>query len=303
MPAPTGLIFDIRRYAVHDGPGIRTTVFLKGCPLACWWCHNPESQEAGPEMIFREARCAHCGECAAACLQGAIGWQDGLPVTDAALCLRCGACAEACPSGAREISGRDWTVAAVMAQVRRDITFFDESGGGITLSGGEPLYQPEFSAALLRACRAEDIHTALDTSGFAPWEVLDGLREAVDLFLYDVKLMDEALHLKYTGVSNRLILDNLRRLADLGQRIILRVPLIPGLTDSEENIRAIAGLARSLPHTPRVDLLPYHDAARLKYQRLGLEYPLPAGAALAGGKLDDLARILHEYDIETKIGG
>lgn len=303
MPAPTGLIFDIRRYAVHDGPGIRTTLFLKGCPLACWWCHNPESQGAGPELIFREARCAHCGECVAACPQGAIRMQGSVPVTEAGLCLRCGACAEACPTQARQLTGRDWTVADVMAQVRRDVSFFDESGGGVTLSGGEPLYQPEFCAALLRACKAEDIHTALDTSGFAPWEVLDGLRESVDLFLYDVKLVDDDLHLKYTGVSNGIILDNLRRLADLGQHIILRVPLIPGITDGEENIRAIAGLAQALPGTPRVDLLPYHDAARLKYQRLGLEYPLPAGAALAAGQVENLARILQEYEIETKIGG
>lgn len=303
MPAPTGLIFDIRRYAVHDGPGIRTTVFLKGCPLSCWWCHNPESQSAEPQLMFREARCAHCGACAQACPQAAIAWQGGLPVTEAARCTRCGACTRACPAGARELTGQDLNVPQVMALLRRDVAFFDQSGGGVTLSGGEPLDQPEFSAALLRACQAEDIHTALDTCGYAPWEVLDEVRTHTDLFLYDVKLMDDDLHRRYTGVSNRLILENLRRLAGLGHKIILRVPLIPGITDGEDNLRAIAELARSLPNTPRVDLLPYHDAARLKYQRLGIAYPLPAGAALDAGRPQQLARILQEYQLETRIGG
>jgi pyruvate formate lyase activating enzyme len=303
MSDPTGLIFDIRRFSIHDGPGIRTTVFLKGCALTCRWCHNPESRSAEPELIFRETRCAHCGECVKACPQGAITWQDDLPLTDPMRCTRCGTCAEACPSQARELLGRTWTVPGVMAQLRRDISFYDESGGGVTLSGGEPLDQPVFTAALLSACKAEDIHTALDTSGFCKWDALDDMRGDVDLFLYDIKLMDDSLHREYTGVSNRLILENLKRLAKSGHRIILRVPLINGITDGEDNLRAVAELAQSLPNILRVDLLPYHDTARLKYRRLGLEYTLAPEYSLDAGALEDHEHLLKSYQLETRIGG
>lgn len=303
MHNPSGLIFDIRRYGVHDGPGIRTTVFLKGCPMGCWWCHNPESQSADPVVIFRETRCAHCGECLKACPNGAISWENNLPVTNLAICTHCGTCAEACPTQARELLGRLWPVSDVMAIIRRDVAFYDESNGGITLSGGEPLYQPAFTAALLHACKAEDIHTALDTCGFSPWNILDDLRTDVDLFLYDIKLMDDSLHRQYTGVSNHLILDNLRRLADLGHNIKLRVPLIHGITDAEDNISAIVELAQSLPNILGVDLLPYHDAGRLKYLRLGMEYPLPISPTLDEERLANLMKIFIGNHIETRIGG
>ncbi len=303
MASPTGLVFDIRRYAVHDGPGIRTTVFLKGCPLNCWWCHNPESQSPDPEIMYREARCAHCGQCLSACPQNAIAWQHDAPITNPARCTRCGACAQLCPTQARELTGECMSVEHVMRLVRRDIQFYDESGGGVTLSGGEPLYQSEFTAALLRACKKEEIHTALDTSGFAAWQILDDIRSDVDCFLYDIKLLDDARHIQYTGVSNQIILENLHRLAQRGHAIILRLPLIPGITDGEENIQAVAQLARSLPTVLRVDLLPYHDAARLKYQRLGIAYPLPPDISLPAEHVNRLASILQTNRIRTKIGG
>jgi len=298
-----GLIFDIRRYSVHDGPGIRTTVFFKGCPLRCWWCHNPESLSSRPEMVFRETRCARCGTCLRTCQRGAILWGYGLPLTDAARCDLCEACVQTCPSQAREIAGRWLSIRDVMAVIRRDVTFYDESGGGVTFSGGEPLLQAGFLDGLLQACKAEEIHTALDTSGYAPWKVLDGLRQWVDLFLYDLKLMDDTLHKKYTGVSNRLILSNLKRLARLGHRIVLRLPLIPGITAGEENIQQVSALARELPNIERTDLLPYHDTARLKYQRLGLEYRLPPNAALAEGQPAQIAELFAAYNLRTKIGG
>jgi len=303
MSDPTGLIFDIHRYAIHDGPGIRTTIFLKGCPMACRWCHNPESQDGDLTLIFREIRCAHCGECLAACTNGAISWQSGVPVTNQAICTCCGTCVDACATRARELIGTTRTISEVMRIICRDTPFFEESRGGVTLSGGEPLYQPAYTRALLQACKYEEIHTVLDTSGYSTWEILDELRTDVDLFLYDIKLMDDNLHRQYTGVSNQLILENLKRLAENGHRVILRVPLINGITDSEENIYAIVKMAQSLPNIQRIDLLPYHDAARLKYHRLGLEYQLPSSSTLDEDRIASLLQILQSFQIETRIGG
>ena len=270
-----GIVFDIRRYSIHDGPGIRTTVFLKGCALSCRWCHNPESQSRGAEAILRESRCIRCGACVEACAHGAIAWTDSRPVTDRAACAACGSCAAVCYAEAREIAGREMTAAEVLAEVVRDVPFFLESGGGVTLSGGEPLLQPEFAAAVLGAARARGIHTALDTCGYAPWGVLDGLRRDVDLFLYDLKLMDDERHRRFTGVSNSLVLDNLRALCSEGHAVALRVPVVPGVNDDEENLDALGDFAAGLPRLAGVDLLPYHNIGMDKYARLDRTYPLP----------------------------
>ena len=267
----TGIVFDIKKFSIHDGPGIRTTIFFKGCPLRCWWCHNPESQSPEPELTFRKSRCIGCGACREACSRGAIAADLSV---NAELCTLCGECVTACYAEAREMVGREMSVAQVMAEIERDVPFYDESGGGVTFSGGEPLAQPDFLLALLQACREREIHTAVDTCGFAPWQVLDKIRRHVDLFLYDLKLMDEAEHIRYTGVSNKLILKNLEMLAERGHDITLRVPIIPGINDSDEHIRQLGAFAATLPHLNRVDVLPYHNIAAEKYQRLSRVYKL-----------------------------
>ena len=264
----SGVVFDIRRFSVHDGPGIRTTVFFKGCPLRCPWCHNPEGLSAAPELVWRAERCIRCGSCIAACPEDALQQLDDLPALDASRCTLCGICADECFAQAREVMGRAMDVDAVLAQVERDLPFYEESGGGVTFSGGEPLAQPEFLADLLRGARARGIHTALDTCGYAPWDTLDGLRTDVDLFLYDLKLVDEERHRSVTGVANTVILDNLERLADRGHHIVLRLPLVPGINDDEANLRAIGLLAGRLG-VERVVVLPFHRLGRDKYARLG----------------------------------
>jgi pyruvate formate lyase activating enzyme len=274
-PLATGILFDIRRYSIHDGPGIRTTVFLKGCALSCLWCHNPESQGSGPDLILRDNRCIRCGACVEACEHGAIAWTDGRPVTDRAKCRGSGRCTAVCYADARSLAGRSMSVEEVLAVVERDRPFYEESGGGLTVSGGEPLLQPFFTAALLKAAKARGIHTALDTCGHASWRSLDRLRRDVDLFLYDVKLMDEARHKLFTGAPNRRILENLRALAAAGHRIVLRVPLVPGINDDEENLDALRRFAASLPGLAGLDLLPYHRIGVDKYARVGRTYPLP----------------------------
>jgi pyruvate formate lyase activating enzyme len=300
---PRGLVFDIRRYSIHDGPGIRTAVFFKGCPLDCWWCHNPESQSPQAEMMFRESRCIRCGACLEACPEDAIRQKGGWPVIDDARCTLCGLCADACQTEARERVGREVTVAEVVAEARRDLAFYEESGGGVTLSGGEPLAQREFALALLQACQAEGLHTALDTCGHTPWEALDRAREHVDMFLYDLKLMDDARHLQLTGVSNALILGNAQALARRGHAMRLRVPVITGINDDTINIRQIGEFASALPGRPEVDLLPYHLAALDKYARLGRPYRLPAAQAPSEARLEEITRILEGYGLRVSTGG
>lgn len=269
----TGLVFDIKRFSIHDGPGIRTTVFFKGCPLSCKWCHNPESQAAGVERILRSNRCVRCGACMVACTAGAISRNGQSFETDEGKCTLCGACAEACYAEAREMVGRQMSVPDLMHEIQRDVVFYEQSGGGVSISGGEPLMQPRFLLALLQACRAAEIHTALDTCGYAPWETIDAIRGYVDLFLYDLKPMNEQQHREFTGVSNKIILDNLQALSQAGHDIILRVPVIPNITDGKDNIRRLADFAGELAHLRGVDLLPYHGIAADKYERLGKEYP------------------------------
>jgi len=297
-----GIIFDIKRFSIHDGPGIRTTVFLKGCPLSCSWCHNPEGQVSGQELMLRYDRCIACGACVAICAEDAVAWDSDTLVTNRERCQGCGACVELCYAGARELVGRPVTVSDVIADVMRDVPFYDESGGGVTFSGGEPLSQPAFLRDLLCACRQGGLHTALDTCGFATSDVLDSISPYVDLFLYDIKLIDEQRHREATGVSNEAILRNLRRLSRQGHRIILRMPIIPGVNDDEDNLRRIGVFAADLSSVERLDLLPYHRIGRDKYHQLGRACAMPRVDTPSAPRMTEIACLLREFDLTVRIG-
>lgn len=299
----TGVIFDIRKYSIHDGPGIRTAVFLKGCPLSCWWCHNPEGQSAKIEIIKRENRCIHCGECLSICKYGAISQLGDQILLDRNKCTVCGECIDECYAEALELVGKRMSVSDVIEEIEADLPFYEQSNGGVTFSGGEPLLQPQFLRSLLIASHQLGIHTAVDTCGYASWKVIDSLRQEVDLFLYDLKILDDHLHRKYTGVSNRLILENLRRLSEGGSHIIVRFPVIPGINDEEGHVRRLANLVKGLANIHEIDILPYHSSAINKYNSLGLNYSLEGLHSPMEEQIEEIASILKEAGLAVKIGG
>ena len=292
--AAKGTIFDIQHYAVHDGPGIRTLVFLKGCPLACVWCANPESRRPGREVRRIPARCRACGRCVRACPGGAIGVVEGRPRLERRRCRSCGAfaCAAACPERALIVAGEEWALDDLMARVAKDADFYRNSGGGVTFSGGEPFAQPDFLLAALGECRRLGIRSAVETCGQAAPAAILAAESLIDLFLFDVKAVDPVLHRAWTGADNGTILANLRLLAGRApDKIVLRVPVVPGLTAVADNIAAIAALAAEL-RVARVELCAYHPLGRSKYGELGLPEPPDPPPPLPS----DLARITGVFE-------
>lgn len=298
-----GLIFDVRRYSIHDGPGIRTTVFFKGCLLHCAWCHNPESQSFGAELMLLPNRCIACGACGVICPYGAVTEIEGEWVTDRQKCQVCGQCSQVCYADARQVVGEAKTVEEIMAMIDLDQAFYLQSEGGVTFSGGEPLAQPELLAELLSACKARGYHTTLDTCGHAPWETLARLLPDINLVMYDLKLMDPVLHQHYTGVTNEVILRNLTNLARSGKPYWVRVPVIPSITDTPKNLSAMAEFLGKLPMPVEIHLLPYHNVAETKYTNLGKTYKLGSVAVPTEIDLSNLDYYFDKADFKIQHGG
>jgi len=302
IPVIQGTVLRFERFAIHNGPGIRTTVFLKGCPLRCAWCHSPESQRLEPEFMPQPERCIECRACTGACPHHAVVPAALADEVAPEACTVCGECVAACPTGARELAGEVFSVPQLMARIDRDRIFYDESGGGVTFSGGEPFLQPVFLLEAARACRGAGISVAVDTCGLADTRALLDVARETDLFLFDLKILDDDAHRVFTGASNTRILENLERLASVHPNIIVRFPLIPGVNADEEHVRAMGAFLASLRLT-RVDVLPYHRAGLAKYHRLHRPYTLHETEPPSPGLQARVAQVLESYGLIVRPGG
>ncbi len=298
-----GTVFAIKKYAIHDGPNIRLTVFFKGCPLTCWWCHNPEGLERELSVLWVKDKCIGCGECLTACPTGSLKMVGTGILRDTETCEQCRHCVSVCPALAHQAVGWEASVEEILSEIEKDIPFYDESAGGVTFSGGEPLMQPDFLLALLRECGRLGIHRVVDTSAFARTELLLQVAEQCELFLIDIKHMDPEKHRLYTGVSNDLILKNIKTLAKNSIPFRIRIPLIDGINSDEENLRMSGAFLAGLPCPPSVDLLPYHNIAESKYRKMNREYPAIRFQPVAREKIAACATLLANQGLSVLIGG
>lgn len=298
-----GKILNIMKYSIHDGPGIRTTVFFKGCPLNCQWCHNPESQGFGLDLMYWPDRCIGCGRCAESCPNGATVATAVKSDFLRDRCQVCGACSEVCHAGVRELVGSTMSVREVMVEIEKDLIFYEESGGGVTFSGGEAIMQPAFLLEMLKECRKKEINTAVETCGYVNHESLQTICDYVDLFLYDLKHIDSQKHQSFTGVPNELILANLRWLAEHHPQVIVRIPIIPGINDDEKTLGQIGDFVASLKRVNELHLLPYHKTGVDKYQRLGQTYRLSETQSPDNEHMEKIQGFFEQFGLKVKIGG
>lgn len=296
----TGMVTDIQRFSIHDGPGIRTTVFLKGCNLRCAWCHNPETMEAGPEVQIHPERCIACGACVSACPHGAHRIEDGRHFYDRSVCVACGACVRTCYAEGLVLVGRSMTADEVVTEVLDDRVFYETSGGGVTLSGGEPLQQSEFAAAILSGCRAAGLHTAVETNLSWPWDRIEALLPLIDLVLFDIKSLDPIRHREWTGASNERILENAARLAREPVPLVVRTPVIVGFNDRDEDIAAIARFIAPFPRLVEYELLPYHPLGSSKWESLGKPYRCAGLGRPDAQRMRDLAALVREIGVRCR---
>lgn len=298
----TANIFNIQKFSVHDGSGIRTTVFLKGCPLKCLWCHNPESQNNKKQILYDMDKCNLCGTCVKVCPQNAIKIENNKLTTDYDKCNHCRQCEIYCIKGARQVVGKEYTVEEVLKEVMKDKVFYEESNGGVTISGGEPLVQINFVEGLLKKLKNENIHTAVDTCGAVNFENIQIVSQYTDLFLYDIKLMDDEKHKLFTGLSNKLILDNLKKLSIIHNNINLRMIIIEGVNSDESHIEKTIHFIKDL-NIRKINLLPYHDIAKHKYKKLEIIYEDEKMSKPCDEKMEHFKEMLEREGYEVKIGG
>ncbi|WP_255374288.1 glycyl-radical enzyme activating protein [Tissierella sp. P1] len=291
----------MQRCSIHDGPGIRTLVFLKGCPLECLWCANPESQNPKPEISSLFKRCIGCGICEKVCPQNTITVDDGVYEINNELCDNCGLCAEECYALSKQMIGRKVTVDEIMEEIKKDAVFYKKSGGGVTLSGGEPLSQADFSLEVLKRCKDMNIHTSIETSGYCDNSVIKNIAEYLDLIYFDIKHMDSEKHKMYTGVPNERILENLKTFNSMRKDIIVRVPIIPTYNDSVDNIKSVAKSCLSLKSVKKIELLPYHNLGEYKYKSIGKDYKLSSLKEPSVESMNRLCNIIKDVGIDCEV--
>ncbi|WP_223144568.1 glycyl-radical enzyme activating protein [Deferribacter autotrophicus] len=296
-----GIVFDIKKYSVHDGAGIRSTVFLKGCPLKCLWCHNPESQKLSSQMIFYMDRCIQCKSCESVCPKNSIKIDESMHLSD--VCDFCGICIEECPANAIETVGKEMSVREVIDEIKKDEIFYGYSKGGVTFSGGEPFVQFEFLYELLKASKSEGWHTSVDTCGYVEFLKIEKCNRYIDTYLYDLKIMDDVRHKEYTGVSNRLILENLERLSKIAKEIRIRIPLIPGINDSKSDWEMFLKFISKIENVSGVDILPYHNIMLEKYRRLNMAYLLDESLTLEKERVEEFKQFFEKNNFDVTVGG